>query len=191
MTDDLTITGLWRNRRDGGSEVFALARTEEGTRLAGTVVGWLGPRAGVVDYEVLCDSGWRTRSVSIRSNDYREMIECVLESDGTGTWFREQVEQAQLSGCIDVDIGVTPLTNTLPVRRLRLEVGEACEIVVAWIRFPTLDVVPARQRYTRLAHDRYQYQSLASGFQTEVIVDDDGLVVEYGDIWCRESKAAG
>ena len=38
---------------------------------------------------------------------------------------------AHLDGCPDVDFGWTPATNTVPIRRLGLEVGETASITAA------------------------------------------------------------
>ena len=83
-----------------------------------------------------------------------------------------------------MDLGIGASTNTLPIRRLDLEVGEAAEIVAAWVRFPELSLEPLPQRYTRLAEDRFRYESLDSGFTAEILVDDLGLVVHYTG-WCE------
>jgi hypothetical protein len=57
---------------------------------------------------------------------------------------------SQLDGCTDVDFGWTPATNTVPIRRLGLEVGQRASITAAWIRFPELDVVASEQWYRDL-----------------------------------------
>src|SRR5712664_99467 len=38
----------------------------------------------------------------------------------------------------DIDLAVTPATNTLPIRRLNLEVGQSQEVTAAWLKFPDL-----------------------------------------------------
>jgi hypothetical protein len=46
-------------------------------------------------------------------------------------------------------------------------------------------VVPAVQRYTRLAESRYLYHS--DTFRAELDVDDLGLVITYEGVWERDS----
>jgi hypothetical protein len=82
---------------------------------------------------------------------------------------------------VDVDLGFTPATNTLPIRRLRLAVGQRAEIEAAWLVWPELQVRPARQTYTRLGEDRYRYQQ--GDFDAELLVDEHGLVREYQGLW--------
>src|SRR5436305_11729 len=78
-----------------------------------------------------------------------------------------------------------PDTNTIPIRRLDLKVGEARAIRVAWIRFPELRVEPGDQRYARGALRRYRFENVDSGYTTELKVDEEGLVLEYPGLWTR------
>ena len=82
---------------------------------------------------------------------------------------------------MDVDLSYTPATNTLPIRRLGLAVGEEAQIEVAWLVWPELEVRPARQAYSRLAQDRYLYKQ--GDFEAELVVDEHGLVLEYERLW--------
>jgi hypothetical protein len=84
---------------------------------------------------------------------------------------------------------VTPFTNTPPLRACPLAPGEARSLRVAWVRWPELEVVPVEQEYRRVgasgpetpgAPERYRYRNLDSGFEGELTVDDDLLVIDYG-----------
>jgi hypothetical protein len=111
--------------------------------------------------------------------------------DDDGSWRHRGFEQVpDLTGCIDIDIAVTPFTNTLPIRRLQLlEEGQSAEIAVAWIHIPELTIENARQRYTLLERTgtgaRYRFEGLSSGFQADLDVDADGLVIDYPGLWER------
>src|SRR5262249_34224935 len=103
----------------------------------------------------------------------------ALQADGEGAWLFGREPLDAVKGAIDVDLGFTPATNTLPVRRLELAVRDSAQIAVCYLRFPELDLVLGAQRYDRLATDRYRYSS--GSFEAEVAVDANGLVTEYGD----------
>jgi hypothetical protein len=100
--------------------------------------------------------------------------------EASGGWRSPGEELPTLGQCSDIDLAVTPATNTLPIRRLNLEVGLSREVTAAWLKFPdlTLEILP--QRYTRLGPQRHQYQS-GTGFSAELLVDDLGLVTVYSD----------
>ncbi len=94
-----------------------------------------------------------------------------------------------IEGLVDVDLGFTPATNTLPIRRLTRAVGEAVDVTAAWVRFPELTVEPLPQRYVRLDERRYRYASSGGAFVAELEVDDLGLVVRYEGGWERVAVA--
>jgi hypothetical protein len=79
-----------------------------------------------------------------------------------------------LTDALDVDLSGSPLTNTLPLRRLGMVEST---ITVAWVLLPSLAVVPAKQSYRPLGPGRVRYSS--GSFAAELEVDDDGFVVRY------------
>jgi len=107
-----------------------------------------------------------------------------LAADAEGRWRSGGEELPAVAGCLDVDLSLTPATNTLPLRRLPLAPGESREVAAAWVLFPSLEVKPLAQTYTRLDAHRLRYES-ATGFSTEIEVDDSDLVVRYPPFWER------
>jgi hypothetical protein len=104
-------------------------------------------------------------------------------------WRLDERELENVRGCEFVDLGVTPSTNTLPIRGLDLPIGGGHEFVAAWIRFPDLAMLPLRQRYTRSSERVYRYESLVNGktnFMAELEVDEHGLVIDYQGVCKRE-----
>lgn len=173
-------TLLWQRVDRPGTEYFGLWQDETGWQLRGTVILALdGPLK--VRYGVLVDEQWKTRAVHIGLRGAGpEAILHVTTKDGR--WFQGNEELEGLRGCIDVDLEITPATNTLPIRRLALTMGESSDLQVAWIRFPGLAIERSAQRYTRLEGRRYRYES--GTFGSELEVDDLGLVVDYA-AWIR------
>jgi uncharacterized protein len=155
-----------------GAEHFTLEDAEPGFRLAGTAILAVGGAPYAVEYAVGVDAEWRTRSVDVTCNE----VTIELLGDGAGGW-----SIPGFDGCIDMDLGFTPATNTLPIRRLGLEVGDAADLDVVWLRFPELTLERMTQRYERLAEGRYRYSS--PGFAAELRLDDHGLVLEYEGLW--------
>jgi hypothetical protein len=96
---------------------------------------------------------------------------------------------------VDVDISVTPFTNTLPIRRLGLAPGESAEISVAYVEGTELQAWPEPQRYTCLEkHSRgglYRFLSLEGGFTADLPVDAECLVADYPGLFRRAFKDGG
>jgi uncharacterized protein len=178
----------WRRLDTAGAEYCTLATSTEGWLLGGTVIAALEGRPIQADYLVITDGTWATREVHVTVHGETTPRSLWLrvgpEARWRPAWKREQPDIPTVTGCSDVDLAITPATNVLPIRRLDLDVGQSAEVQAAWIRFPGLDMERLDQRYTRLAPDRYLYES-ASGFSRELEVDDLGLVVTYPGFWER------
>jgi hypothetical protein len=175
----LTATLLWQRLDVPGLEYCRLWTEPDGYRFEGTlIVNETQPWR--VHYEVGCSPGWETRSAVIGLTDGETTRELRLSAEKGGL--------AGLAGCVDVDVSLTPATNTLPIRRLRLldlDVGESREVTAAWVGFPELSVEPLPQRYTRVAARRFDYESGGGTFRAALEVDDAGLVVSYPPFWRR------
>jgi len=182
MSDDFKIV-RWREWDGPGIEHLEL-RELAGEVLADSVVVCSGQSPFAVRYRIECDAHWRARRVTVDMIGSGRTL--ILAADGDGNWTRDGVPMPELEGAIDPDLTVTPFTNTLPIRRLRLSAGQSAEITTAFIEFPALTVVSNPQRYTCLVEGRrYLYESRAGDFRREVEIDRDGLVVTYPDFWQR------
>jgi hypothetical protein len=178
-------TILWRRLDVPGLEYCSLCRVQDGWQIAAEVICALAEGPTHVRYRIACDDGWRTRAVEVACATGALERSLSLRADDAGRWWRAGDEIVDVRGSTDVDLGVTPSTNTLPMRRLSLTVGEAREVTAAWVHFPDLAVQPLRQRYTRTGERTYRYESLESGFTAELVVDEDGLVRTYADFFER------
>jgi hypothetical protein len=153
--------------------------------LAGNVVRIYEGQPLQVEYTIDCDGGWRTQRVRIVLRDGGQRRRTTLIVDHEQRWWQDGVELERCRGCVDVDLAVSPVTNSLPIRRLALAAGDSATPTAAWVQFPSLMVSPLRQRYTRTASDSYRYESPDHDFIADIIVDEQGLVVQYADLWKR------
>ncbi len=178
-------------RRSGSLEAdehATLTVRDGGLSLVGTIVGG---EAGIpfrTEYRVLADGTGNTTAVNVRDVRGFATRQLTLTRDAKGSWKLDGTAARGLRGCTDVDLGCSPSTNTLPIRRLRLAVGGAHTIRAAWVRFPELTVEKAEQTYTRL--DEFTYRYASGTFEAELTVDDEGLVTEYAE-WRRTGVAIG
>ncbi|WP_164019942.1 putative glycolipid-binding domain-containing protein [Pyxidicoccus trucidator] len=176
---------VWNRRDSPGSEYFELRESTDGWMLAGSVVLAEGGLPYAVDYTVLCDRQWLTHEARIllKRGDVEQSL--TLRVDAQRRWWRGGDELPQFRGCSDVDLSFTPSTNTLPIRRLSLEVGQGSDVTAVWVRMPDLSLEPLPQRYTRLTSTRYRYESRGGSFVAEVETDELGLVLNYPPGWER------
>lgn len=110
-----------------------------------------------------------------------------LRVDGAGRWLGGDGQHLDsLDGCIDLDIWPTPFTNSFPIWRSQLQIGERREFRMAWVAAPDLTIQAKAQAYTRLADRRYLFESLdGSGFTAELAVDEAGFVLDYPGLFTR------
>jgi uncharacterized protein len=137
-------------------------------------------------YFLEANDQWQTQHVRVGHEN--AMLELIVRD---GRWFTlthdhrthsvSEQELPALMGCQDVDLGLTPATNTLPIRRLNLEIGEAATLTAAWVKFPSLEMLPLEQRYERLSEFSYRYSS--TNFETLLEVDELGLITRYEGGW--------
>ncbi len=153
------------------------------TKVCGQVIGDMSGTLGRVNYEVRCAQDGSTQGVAVQFSTLRTESELELQRETNGIWKVRGEQRADLANCLDVDIGVTPSTNAMAIRRLRLQLGESRALTVAWLRFPEFKLTAMRQRYTRIGDNTYLYESLESGYKAELTVDDDGIVQTYGSEW--------
>jgi hypothetical protein len=175
----------WRDGSGNGREHLVLNVGTDGIVADAVVLTGSGDEAFAAHYRIACDRQWRTRrlDVEVIGDDRR----IAVTADGAGNWTDpSDGPLPDLQGAIDVDLSVTPFTNTLPIRRLGLRTGEAAEIIVVYIRFPDLSVTTHGQRYTCLElGKRYRFESLDSDFTRDLEVDDKRLVVTYPGLFLR------
>ena len=183
INDRLVHHVIWHRSSLASSEHAELIEQGNERRLRGLAVLPLGGEPCHIDYEVIVDSDWMPRSCRVSVVLPTHVCTIELRSDRVGHWEVNGNRGPYLEGCTDVDLGWTPATNTVPMRRLDLAIGDTASIVVAWVRFPELDVVANHPECTRLASDCWRYRS--GDYDYELVTDAaSGLVLAYGDdLW--------
>lgn len=184
-------TVMWRRVLDDSSfELVTVARSGGSHHISGTALIAEAGAPSRVDYAIECGANWETRHVEIRQLLAEKVITLTLAADH-GKWLQNGIPAPELDGCTDIDLGISPSTNALPINRLGIPVGQSRQIRAAWVQFPRCIVEPAQQSYERLATTRYRYRSLSSGFTALIEVDDAGLPIDYSGVWRRVAASEG
>ncbi|HEV8224693.1 MAG TPA: putative glycolipid-binding domain-containing protein [Rubrobacteraceae bacterium] len=187
-----TLEAAWSQWDGPGLEHLRLRLGESGIEADGVVVGEEDGSCFRARYVIICDPRWRTRELIFDPLDGSDPLH--LRSDGEGDW-RDASGSAllELRGCIDVDLSVTPFTNTLPIRRLDLREGESSELAVVYVNVPLMELGASQQGYTCLERGpgsglyRYEDRGIFRGFTADLPVDENGLVLDYPGIFRRVS----
>jgi hypothetical protein len=178
-------TVVWHRQQQAGLEYCTLCPYENSWLLDGEVIIVHEDRPLHVRYRIGCSMAWETRAVliSLRSGSSEETLQLTVDTQHR--WWNAGTELPDIRGCQDVDLSISPSTNTLPIRRLNLGLNTGQDVTAAWIRFPDLIIEPLAQRYTRLTDNLYRYESGGGQFMREIEIDEAGLVTDYPGIWQR------
>lgn len=187
--DDVVATHRWHGTLFGTVEDFILSRRGRDWVLSGSVTGAADHDVRIT-YEVVADDTWATRRATFDASVDGVRRVGRLENLGD-RWEVDGSALDDLDGCTDVDLGWTPATNTLPIRRLAAagadDVDDPTPVGAAWVRMPDLHIVRLDQTYTRRGPHTWRYRS--GGFEAELSVDEFGLVTRYGvdGLWVSTS----
>src|SRR5215472_7910144 len=172
---------IWSSTSPPGTELCMLRKEERGWSLKGSIGRRFTEGRGAIVYQIRVSDDWRTRDVHVEQlleGDFKVLDIRVLR----GRWLVRGAVDPNLDGCVDVDLEASPATNTLPIRRSRLPRGGKVVVKAAWVRFPSLKVVPLEQSYENQGERKYIYRS-GNSFQADLNIDRYGLVVRYGSYW--------
>ena len=202
---DSRWTSRWEWVDRPGFESLTVSREGEEIVVTSDVLVVLDGTPTHVTYRLVYGRDWSFRRAHLESEGGGTVRELDIAwtgsnagtGDAGGTWQVNGAARPDLAGCTDLDLMVTPFTNTPPLWRLDPSAGsegadEAKPLQVAWVHFPDLAVSAVRQEYLRLPDAgpwrRYLYRNLESGFEGELTVDRHRLVVDYGP-WRRVAPA--
>jgi hypothetical protein len=179
------VVARWQDWEAKGIEHLVLREGAREIVAESVVIASTDSSTFALRYRIRCDKSWRVRSAEVVVVGSDRKIE--IAGDGKGNWTDASGKRLpKLAGAIDIDLSVSPFTNILPIRRVKLRAGQSAEIVTVYILAPALTLTTDPQRYTCLEpHKRYRYESLDSDFTRDIEVDGRGLVVTYPGLFRR------
>jgi hypothetical protein len=180
---------LWGRLDRPGHEFARVIFDNSCWHLNGTAVFVHDKQPCRLDYRVKCNSEWETLSGRVSGWVGAKEIEIEISVEQDRHWRLNGQECAQAAGCIDLDLNFSPLTNTLPIRRLNLNIGEKAEVRAAWLKFPGFQIEPLEQSYSRIDATTYRYESAGGRFAADLKVNETGFVMSYPNFWQIEGVA--
>ena len=176
---------FWRRTDVQGLERLELDIAPDGVAAQSTVI-CLDEGGFRIDHRWRLDRDWRAQSVAVERWGPQGHGALLLERAGSG-WRVDGAARPDLDGAEEPDLSVTPFCNTFPIRRTPPGTGESLALHTAYINGPALTVERSSQRYDRQGPGRVRYVDLgvAAGFEADLVVDDQGLVLSYEHLFER------
>jgi len=166
----------WRRLDCVGEETCRLLHAPSGWMLAGHARFNDGHRLAALDYVVRCSTDWVTQSADISGLIGGDSVGWHITHD-PGGWAMNGRPHPELAKCTDIDLGFTPATNLLPIRRLDPPPGEDVAVTAARFRWPEADLARLDQTYHR--RDAQTVTYLSPGFSADLTVHPTGFVTHY------------
>jgi hypothetical protein len=168
-------------------EHFQYRGTDQTHTMEGTVALSRAGTPATIHYTLNVAPAWELIDATIHCTSADEDVTITIAAE-KGEWWIDGRQQADLAGCTDLDLGWTPATNTLPIRRTQLAEGEEATIDAVWVTFPELSVVRAKQTYVRQSASVWRYSS--GDFAAELHMGPFDIVADYGPgIWATQASA--
>jgi uncharacterized protein len=178
---------LWKRIDHEGLELCQFLVSRKEITLGGLVILNYEGRIFRIEYDVTCAPDWQTRSARIQSTEGNKVRRSEIEVDARKRWTVNGKPVVTVDGCVDIDLGFSPSTNLLPIRRLHLVKGVPVRTTAAWVEFPSFKLKPLKQVYKRSNTYTIHYESADGEFQRDLEVDSHGIVRKYPGIWELET----
>lgn len=173
---DKTVTLEWLGQVNSSVEKCVVAADDNGIQVSSVIAF----SSGKVSYHIRTNSQWETVYFEIDAQIGGKQMQYSLQGDGKGNWLSEDFK-----GCIDIDISLTPFTNSLAINRLDLKIGEQQLVNILYIDVPEQQIKKVQQSYTRLSVAEYKYENVPNDFEAVITVDESGFVVDYPNLFVK------
>lgn len=191
-------TAAWVKDDPFGVEFAEIVIAREHMTARGVAIG-TAPVPYRLDYELETRPAFVTSRLRATSRGEGWRRELDLRRDADGSWSATADEEGQsglprpggdtapLARALDCDLGLSPVTNMMPIlRHALLEGGGPIEFTMAWVAVPSLAVQADEQRYSHVrssAGDHVvRYEAVGGSFAANITVDADAVVIDYPGI---------
>lgn len=169
---------IWENIENKGFEYLKVKTYSNKIIVTSTIIDTL--ETNKIEYEVTLTNTWSFLQLKLK-NDKLEN-ELVLSRDSNNKWIDAKSRVLDhLTGAIDIDLTCTPFTNTLPINRCNWTKDEPKNFEMAYIDANNLSVKKSKQTYTLINDDltKKVFKYSSGSFESDILVKDDGFVLEY------------
>jgi uncharacterized protein len=196
----------WVKDEPFGVEFAEIDIGRDHLRARGIAVG-SAPVPYRLDYELETATGFVTSRLRVISRGEGWRRDLDLRRDAGGVWSIAADEEgrldlppaggdaSRLAGALDCDLGLSPLTNMMPILRHGfLHGGGPIDFTMAWVAVPALAVHADGQRYRHLRsapdHHVVRFEAIDGSFAADITVDADAVVIDYPGIARRLAGSA-
>lgn len=178
---------LWKGREYYSLENCLVDDTADGLTVRSTIVGYYEEKIYRVEYIIQTNKLYETTYLEVNCRHDNKIQQFKFNGDGNGNWKSDGKVLQEFTGCIDVDIPLTPFTNTLPIKRLNLSKDQTKEIKVIYCDLLEERITAVSQKYTCISNTSYHYENVPNDFEATIEVDNSGFVIDYPSLFVRKA----
>jgi uncharacterized protein len=168
---------------------YAVLVTSSGSHLiSSSIVGIYKGKKYRVDYIIKTNSRWQVKYLELQSMVNNKSRKYLLASDSRAQWTLDGEKTQRFAGCTEVDISLTPFTNSLPVNRLKMRKKESQIIDVVFVDVLEGKIKRVKQQYTKLSDRSYKFQNVPNDFEAILTTDRTGFVRNYPGLFKMTNK---
>jgi uncharacterized protein len=176
-----TFTAFWRRIDTPGHDAARLVQTATGYQLSGQAV-FLDPRGpAALRYVLDLAPDWSTREGRITGFRGDETIDTHIRRTSEG-WTLDGRDFG-MADVVDLDLGFTPATNMVQLKRVGLSRGDATDFDVAWLDAGDDKLQRLPQHYHRMAEFDYDYNSPTADYRATIVLAASGFAKVYPGLW--------
>jgi len=178
---------IWKREDDetNTSETLQFKEYRKDFIVKSIINGLLEGQPILIEYQIIIDRNWIVKEVEIKSL-LEKTNKITLKSNSNGKWYNvDNQEILELDNCIDIDISITPFTNTLPIKRLENSLEQKTKITVLYFDIKNWSFKKVEQYYTKLTDNLYKYEGVFRNFVADLPVDNFGFVTTYPGLFER------
>jgi hypothetical protein len=170
---------LWLKKDGPGNDACRFAEAEGGYLIDGssTDANW-----NILRYRIRARVDGTTRRVRIG-----EKSRIFVRRAPDDTWTLNGTSVPEVTGAKDIDLSFTPATHTLPIRRLKLGVGDEAEIKVARLDLGNECLMPQQLVFRRISQNAYECLTTETGTTAHLTVDAQGIVRIHKGHWIAQA----
>lgn len=177
----MTATAFWHRLDISGRDAAILSDGPDGYKLSGQAV-FLDPRGpAALQYVLDLASDWSTRSGRVDGFIGGRTVSTHIVRAADGWLVNER--ECGMAEVLDLDLGFTPATNMVQLRRVALTIGEEAAFDVAWLGAGDDEVTRLPQEYRRTSKCDYRYTSPTFAYNATITLAENGFASDYPGLW--------
>lgn len=174
-------TAFWHRLDTPGTDAARVSRSGEGFHLQGQSV-FKDPRGpAALRYVLELNVDWSTRKGAITGFIGDRVVDTHIVRGEEGWTLNGR--SLGMPDVVDLDLGFTPATNMVQLKRVGLAVGQSTAFDVAWIDAGDDNLVRLPQEYSRTTNSDYPYRSPTVHYEETIVLAPNGFAAIYPGLW--------